>query len=456
VTRAWLLAAALSLTAAAPAAAAPQTVEIGDFSAPVGITSPPHDLHLFVVEQAGTIRVVGGGTFLDIRSLVTAGGEMGLLSMAFAPDYDTSGHFYVFYTSTAGGHHRVNIVRYTRSASDPLRADPASAKPILGVRHDSPEHNGGQLQFGPDGMLWAGIGDNQISPNAQDVTDNPFGKILRLDPATGKAAAGNPHGRVWAYGLRNPWRFSFDRGTGDLIIGDVGESAWEEINWGRAPERARNVNFGWPNNEGVGTFGENPVIAHDHTVSAAIIGGYVVRDPGLPTLNGRYLYGDLGDPHLRSAKARTGADDQPIGLEIPLLTSFGEDACGHIFATSLRGPVYRIQDGAVSGCSLEADTIAPHLTVRLRGLGDAARKRRVLVRVRCSEDCRLRIGGVSRALQLAGEQQTTMKVRLRGARLSRLRERLARGAVARVRVRIRAVDPVGNSRTVRRAGRVTG
>jgi hypothetical protein len=143
---------------------------------------------------------------------------------------------------------------------------------------------------------------------------------------------------------------------------DLAERAGRE----RQPVRARNVNFGWPNSEGTGTFGENPVIARDHTVADAIIGGYVVRDPGLPTLNGRYLYGDLGHPQLRSARPRTGADDQPLALAIPLLTSFGEDACGHILATSLRGPVYRIQDGPVSACSLEADTISPHLNGNVR------------------------------------------------------------------------------------------
>lgn len=448
----WLLA------LAAPAAASPQLVKLGDFNEPVYVASPPHDLHLFVVEQQGTIQIVGGGTFLDLRALVKAGGEQGLLSIAFAPDYDKSGRFYVFYTSARSGHNRVNIVRYTRSTSDPLKADPNSATSIFSARHDSPEHNGGQLQFGPDGMLWAGIGDNQISPNAQDVTNNPFGKILRLDPATGKAAAGNPHGRVWAYGLRNPWRFSFDRLTGDLIIGDVGESAWEEINWGRAPGRARNVNFGWPNTEGVGTFGENPVIARDHTVSDAIIGGYVVRDPGLPTLNGRYVYGDLGHPALRSARPRSGADDTPLALAVPLLTSFGEDACGHVLATSLRGPVYRIQDGPVSPCSLESDTVAPHVSLAIRGLGSVLVKRRVLVRVRCSEDCRLRLSGLgaARRLQLAADDRTTVKVKVPRATLRRLRTRLDRGHVARVRVRVRAVDPVGNARTVSRTRRVKG
>lgn len=442
---------------AAPAGAAPELVKIGDFAGPVYVTSPPHDLHLFVVERDGTIKVVGGGTFLDIRSLVSTGGDQGLLSMAFAPDYETSGAFYVFYTSVANGHFRLNIVRYRRSAADPLKADPASAKTIFAVRHDSSEHHGGQLQLGPDGMLWASIGDNQVSPNAQDVTNNPFGKILRLDPATGRGALGNPHGRVWAYGLRNPWRFSFDRLTGDLIIGDVGESAFEEINWGPAPRRARNVNFGWPNSEGLGTFGENPVIAHDHAITTAIIGGYVVRDPGLPTLNGRYVYGDLGHPQLWAAKPRTGAADGRLALAVPSLTSFGEDACGHVFATSLDGPVYRIQDGPVSSCSLAPDTTAPHLHVAIRGLGNAVKKRRVRVRVRCGEDCRVRVGAGRPVLrQLAARERTTLKVGIPGATLTRLRARLDRGQVARVRVRVRATDPLGNTRTVSRTRRVKG
>jgi glucose/sorbosone dehydrogenase len=462
-----LLGVALALLLAAPAAAAPSLVKIGDFAEPVHVASPPNDARVFVVEKAGRIRIVGRGTFLDISGLVNGGDEeRGLLSMAFAPDYATSGRFYVFYTA-ADPNGQIRVVEYRRSAN-PDRADANSARPIFAAQHDPEFHNGGQLQFGPDGMLYVSIGDGQDGANAQDLTV-PYGKILRLDPATGGAAAGNPHGRIWAYGLRNPWRFSFDRQTGDLVIGDVGETQWEEIDWAPAPLRGRNLNFGWPGCEGPDaghTCGEDPVVAMDHSppdTFCAIVGGYVVRDPGLPTLNGRYIYGDNCNSSLWVATARTGAANHATALTVPRLTSFGQDACGHIYAASQGGPVYRIQDGAMSACAQgPTDTTKPGVAVALAGLKTALKKRRLLVRVRCTEVCRAtvgtrllkvrRLGGRHR--NLTANHRVTIRLKLTKKVTKKLRRRVNRKGFVRVNVTVRGTDAAGNTRTVHRRARI--
>src|SRR3954454_17212812 len=330
--RVGLLTFALLLALAAPAAAEPKLVSLGNFSEPLYVTSPPNDQRLFVVEKAGKIQLVGGGTFLDISDLVKSDAEeRGLLSMAFSPSYASDGLFYVDYTAEPSGD--ISVVQYRRSAADPNKADPNSARPLFTTPHAQSFHNGGQLQIGPDGMLYVSIGDNGDMDNAQRLNDNPYGKILRLNPATGAAASGNPHDRIWSYGLRNPWRFSFDRLTGDIAIGDVGSdgtSAREEINWGAAPGRARDVNFGWPDSEGFESPGQQPLVAHPHSgseVFCAITGGYVVRDPGLPTLNGRYIYGDYCNASLWTLTPRTGAGDAKVpGITVSYPTSFGQDA----------------------------------------------------------------------------------------------------------------------------------
>jgi hypothetical protein len=465
--RSVLLGVALALVAAAPAAAAPQLVKIGDFDMPMYVTSPPGDPQLYVVEKGGTIKRVGGGTFLDISSLVaSAQEERGLLSMAFAPDYKTSGKFYVFYTADdpIG---EVRTVEYRRSAN-PAQADPATARPVFTAAHDLQFHNGGQLQFGPDGMLYASIGDAQSGANAQN-TGNPYGKILRLNPAGG-AAAGNPFGNVvWAYGLRNPWRFSFDRATGDIAIGDVGSDgavAREEINWGVAPGRARGVNFGWPDSEGMSGAGQHPIIEHGESEGwQAVVGGYVVRDQGLPTLRGRYIYGDFAHPRLFSAIPRTGADDKPTGLEVTALTSFGEDACGHIYAASWNGPVYRLQDGAVSPCSLSGqatDTTPPGLAVGLAGVRKALKKRVLRIGVRCSEACEVAVGTRLRKVRrlatrhraLAANQRKVVRVKLSKKLTRKLRKRVRRRGFVRIAVAVRATDAAGNVATKTKRGRI--
>jgi glucose/arabinose dehydrogenase len=336
----------------ASAARGVRLVRIGTFAAPTYLTAPPRDRRrLFVVEQRGAIRVVRDGRrlrrpFLDLRSEVLAGGERGLLSMAFAPDYATSRRFYVYFTSRDGD---VRIQEFRASRSNPDVADRSTRRRLVRIAHrEFPNHNGGQLQFGPDGLLYAGIGDGggggDPHRNAQNLS-RVYGKILRFD------ARGRPRPEVYAYGLRNPWRFSFDRSTGDLVIADVGQDAVEEVDFApRGTPKGRN--YGWNVFEGRRRYSRGsapghvpPVIEHTHSAGwCSITGGYVVRDRSVPALYGRYVYGDFCHRELRSARLRTGRvrDDRGLGLEVENLSSFGEDGRGRVYAVSLSGPVYRL------------------------------------------------------------------------------------------------------------------
>jgi len=345
-------------------------VKVGDFSAPLYVTAPPGDRRrIFVVEQAGRIMVVRGGKqlpqpFLDIRSKVTSGGEQGLLSMAFAPDYAQSGLFYVYYTERSGTE---SIWEYHRASDD--RADPSSARLVLRMADPEPNHNGGLMVFGPDGLMYVGTGDggggndqHGARGNAQSL-GSLLGKILRIDPrrSGGRSytvPSSNPfvgrsgaRGEIYAYGLRNPWRFSFDRATGDLSIADVGQDAVEEVDFVRKG-RGLGANFGWRPWEGRRrNFDEPapgaifPVITHTHTAGfCSITGGYVVRDRSVPGLYGRYVYGDYCNSRLRVATLRAGRRVGSRTLSVPSISgvsSFGEDAAGRVYVTSLNGPVYR-------------------------------------------------------------------------------------------------------------------
>src|SRR5829696_1612102 len=257
-----LLLVVAALAAPATAQAAPSLAKVGDFASPTHVTSPPGDPRLFVVEQAGRVKVVSGGatkTFLDISAITnTSGSERGLLSIAFPPDYATSGLSYVYLTGAGGA---LQVYEHHVSA-DPDAADPASRRLVISIPHtEAANHNGGQLAFGPDGVLYIGTGDGGNSndtPTADaERTDSLLGKVLRIDPrgATPGAhtvPADNPFGSaVWAYGLRNPWRFSFDRASGDLVIADVGQGHREEIDFAPAVAgRGRGLNFGWRCYEG--------------------------------------------------------------------------------------------------------------------------------------------------------------------------------------------------------------
>lgn len=347
-------------------------VTVGSFDQPLYVTAPPKDARrVFVVEQGGKIMILRGGAkqqapFLDITGKVTAGGEQGLLGLAFAPDYATSGLFYVYYT---GKDQKQHLVEYKKKSDD--AADAGSARTVF--VHDDPEanHNGGQLAFGPDDYLYVGTGDggggddqHGARGNAQDL-GSPLGKILRIDPKAngGKAftpAPSNPFvtrsgalPEIYAYGLRNPWRFSFDRATGDLAIGDVGQDAVEEIDFARKGT-ARGANYGWRPWEGRSRnfSGESapgakfPVLTKSHSDGwCSITGGYVVRDKAVPGLYGRYVYGDYCKGQLRSAKLSGGkaSGDRAIGgvKTVSGLNSFGEDARGRVYVVSQEGAVYR-------------------------------------------------------------------------------------------------------------------
>jgi glucose/arabinose dehydrogenase len=354
---------------------------LGRFDAPVYVTAPPGDTRrVFVVEQGGTIRVVRAGKrlsrpFLDLRSKVTSGGEQGLLSLAFAPDYARTRRFYVNYTDRAGTQ---SVVEYRRSKAGRDRALASSARLVLQYDGVEPNHNGGLVAFGPDRLLYIGTGDgggandqHGARGNAQDL-GSLLGKILRIDPRRSGSRRytvppSNPFvgqsgaaAEIYSYGLRNPWRFSFDRATGDLAIADVGQGETEEVDFA-TNGAAKGANYGWRPFEGRrrtpgiagGESAPNAVapvieLSHDDG-NCSITGGYVVRDKGLPALDGRYVYGDFCKGQLRSAKLAAGAasDDAAIPgvATVDQLSSFGEDARGRVYVTSLSGPVYRLAAG---------------------------------------------------------------------------------------------------------------
>jgi glucose/arabinose dehydrogenase len=362
--------------ARAAAADGVRLASVGTFDTPVYVSAPPGDKRrIFVVEQGGTIRVVRAGKrvakpFLDIRSRVVAGGEQGLLSIAFAPDYARTRRFYVDYTDRSGVQ---RAVEYRRSTSSADRADASSARLVL--RYDGIEsnHNGGLVTFGPDGLLYIGTGDGGGADDQHGARGNAQnlgqleGKLLRIDPRRSgsrpyRVPSSNPFvGRsgarpeIYAYGLRNPWRFSFDRTTGDLTIGDVGQGAIEEIDFARKGE-GRGVNYGWRPFEGRRRNFEEPApgavepvleLTHD-AGNCSVTGGYVVRDPQLPSLTGRYVYGDFCRGELRAARLSVGSasGDRSLGLKtVDQLSSFGEDALGRVYVVSLAGPVHRLAAG---------------------------------------------------------------------------------------------------------------
>lgn len=344
-----------------------ELTEIGSFDEPLYLTQPDEgDDGLYVVEQAGRIlRLDPDGdeeTFLDISDEITSGGEQGLLSMAFSPDFSRSGLFYVDFTDPEGD---TRIVEYR--AEDGI-VDESSARELLKVDQPYENHNGGLVLFGPDDLLYIGLGDGGSGGDPErrglDLT-TPLGKILRIDPEPDgnrpytvppdNPFAGSDTGmpEIYSYGLRNPWRFAFDAETGDLVIGDVGQDAEEEVDVVAKGDGA-SASFGWSAFEGDQVFNddqESPdaiepalVAAHEDG-NCSITGGLTVRDQDLPTLYGRYVYGDLCLGELHSFTPEPGeqaADDVDLGLDVESLSSFGEDADGNVYAMSISGPVYRL------------------------------------------------------------------------------------------------------------------
>jgi glucose/arabinose dehydrogenase len=324
---------------------------IGTFDSPVYVTSPPGDRHrIFVVEQDGTIRVVKDGQklgtpFLNVSGRISAGGERGLLSMAFAPNYRKSGRFYVYYTARDGD---IRIVRYRRASAD--RADAGSGRTILSVTHPASNHNGGLLLFGPDKRLYAGLGDGGGAGDQHGARGNGqnlhtfLGKIIRFN----NPAAAHPNARIYAYGLRNPWRFSF-ASHGRIVIGDVGQNEVEEVDI----INKRGANLGWRVFEGRHRYtpGESapgaipPVIQRFHSAgNCSVVGGVVVHDPVLSALRERYVFGDYCNGVIESARLQglKARDVRATRLHVDSLSSFGVDARKRVYAVSLNGPVYRL------------------------------------------------------------------------------------------------------------------
>ncbi len=321
-------------------------------SQPVYVTAPPGDaLRLFIVEKGGRILIFKDGAllatpFLDLGGQVSTGGEQGLLSMAFHPDYAANGRFFVDYTNLAGD---TRVVEYKVSATDPDRADPSTRRVLLKVAQPYANHNGGQLQFGPNGRLYIGLGDGGSAGDPQLRAQNRksrLGKILRMNVDVSPVRT-----IMYAYGVRNPWRFSFDRTKGNLWIGDVGQNRWEEIDYLRAGATP-GVNFGWSYYEGSHVYKPQPidrsrlrfpVAEYSHTFGEAVTGGYVYRGSLIPYLRGYYLYGDYATGRIWKMR---GPDGRPtstaISQKVTGISSFGQDAGGELYVVTLGGTVYKI------------------------------------------------------------------------------------------------------------------
>lgn len=366
----------VGISAGARAVENPRLVQVGTFDQPIFVTAPRGDRsRLFIVEKSGRIQVMVDGRvrrtpLLDLSKKVSTDSERGLLSMVFSPRFARDRMFFVNYTDRAGD---TRVVSYRVKKNQPNVAAPASARTLLHIEQPYSNHNGGQLQIGPDGLLYVGMGDGGSGGDPQNRAQNlrsPLGKMLVI-PRSGKwrsAPAGSARltvpfsaafgsrppvqPRIYAYGLRNPWRFSFDRATGAMIIADVGQDKWEEIDY--LPEGARaGTNFGWRVFEGPErvTTGSAPgavapVLSRPHSSdTCSITGGYVVRDPGVPALTGRYVYADFCGSDIRSVQIDGGVarDDQVTGLSASSIVSFGEDGRGRVYVASLNGQVYRIE-----------------------------------------------------------------------------------------------------------------
>jgi len=322
---------------------------------------------LFVVGQEGRIRTLRGSAvldqpFLDIRGQVSCCGERGLLSVAFPPEFSLRRHFYVFYTNTAG--HAV-VARF-RLMDNEYRADPETQETMLSVAQPYANHNGGQLAFGPrDGYLYIGLGDGGSGGDPQNHAQNAsslLGKVLRIDVENGQRPYGIPHdnpyvGRsgyrpeIWALGLRNPWRFSFDGETGDLYVADVGQANWEEVNF-QPSTSLGGENYGWRIMEGLHCYNPAqcdpagltlPVAEYGHDLGCSVTGGVVVRGLRYGDLAGTYLFGDYCTGRIWGLRAQGGSWAMISLLDTPFhIVSFGEDEAGGVLVVNYAGEVYRV------------------------------------------------------------------------------------------------------------------
>ena len=344
--------------------------DIGTFNFPVFLTSPPGDkTRLFIVEKRGTITIVKQGTplptpFLDLRGKVSTGSEQGLLGLAFHPGYSTNRLFVVNYTNPAGD---TRVAVYRTSTTDPDLADPASEQVALAVAQPFTNHNGGMVAFGPDGKLYLGMGDGGSGGDPQgngQKRSTVLGKLVRLtvSPA-GQASvpSDNPfiadagtRPEIWSVGVRNPWRFSFDRASGDLYIGDVGQNEHEEID-ALPLSASRGANFGWNVMEGRTCYGAGtcsqqglilPVIDYAHSDGCSVTGGYVYRGTAIPNLAGHYFYADYCQGWIRSFRLAGGTATDPRQWTALApggqITSFGEDDGGELYVLTAGGRVAKI------------------------------------------------------------------------------------------------------------------
>jgi glucose/arabinose dehydrogenase len=346
------------------------------FASAIGVSSAPGDPRLFVIQQTGQVVIVSGGkrvgTFLDISSRLSCCGERGLLGLAFHPDYAANGRFFVRYTTPAGD---VRVSEFHVS-SNPNKADPGSEKVIITIPHPSfANHNGGRIEFGPDGYLYIGTGDGGSGgdpSNHGQALDTLLGKMLRIDingtsgslpyaipPTNPFAGQNDKRGEIFAYGLRNPYTFSFDRVTGDLWIGDVGQDKWEEIDRARALEGGGDgINYGWSVMEGNHCYKPStdcikdgltlPLAEYYHgdsdSIGCAVISGYVYRGAAHPELVGRYFFGDYCSGRIWDVAADGPAVQTPqelhgSGLQI---TGWGQDVGGELYLTAANGVLYEL------------------------------------------------------------------------------------------------------------------
>ena len=379
-----LLLAALVMPTSTNGAVVRSRIHLGLTPVANGFSSPLLVTHagdgsgrLFVVEKTGKVRIVKNGTlasgaFMDLSRSVSNGGEQGLLGLAFHPSYKTNGKLYLSYTDLSGN----SVIReYKVSGSNPDRVDGDTGRTILRVKQPYPNHNGGHIAFGPDGYLYIGFGDGGSSgdPGNRAQSRNTFlGKLLRIDvnkrsgslpyanPTTNPYVAGSGLDQIWAIGLRNPWRFSFDRTTGDLWIGDVGQNAWEEVDRAsavRGRNAGRGLNFGWRAMEGAHCYrppsgclrtGKTfPLTEYGHNGNrCSITGGYVYRGKAYPDLVGAYFFADYcsGEVwYVDRAAARGVAPTMALETGANI-TSFGQDEAGELYLTDGGGTVYRITD----------------------------------------------------------------------------------------------------------------
>jgi glucose/arabinose dehydrogenase len=376
-----VIGALLVLTVLAIQAPSIRVVRVAEgLEAPLGIVSPRDGTgRLFVVEKPGRIRIIQDGNllpdpFIDLRDQINDPVEAGLLGLAFSPDYETDGLFYLNYTDLGDD---TVVSQFRVSDEDPNRADPDSEQVLLWVRQPATNHNGGNLVFGPDGMLWIGLGDGGGGTRTDKYSQDPtelLGKMLRIDVRNLNGDEDNlpydippdnpfvtyPEMRpeIWGLGLRNPWRYSFDAMTGDLYVGDVGESTWEEIDYVASPLPPGGVNFGWnimealhcnPLEYAADAECERdglllPVLEYEHIEgNLAVTGGFVYRGSLMPDLMGKYIFADFGSGRIRVTSA---ADEwqQTLLLDTALrIASFGEDEDGELYIAAIsEGEVYRI------------------------------------------------------------------------------------------------------------------